>query len=47
MKNIFFLSSTFDLASLNFLLNLNLKFYKIPSCQINNFPYLHLLAKKN
>ena len=46
-KNIFFLSSAFDLKSLNFLLKLNLKFYKIPSGQINDLPYLHLLAKKN
>lgn len=46
-KNIFFLSSAFDLISLNFLLKLNLKFYKIPSGQINDLPYLHLLAKKN
>lgn len=46
-KNIFFLSSAFDLESLNFLLKLNLKFYKIPSGQINDLPYLYLLAKKN
>ena len=46
-KNIYFLSSAFDIESLKFLLKLNLKFYKIPSGQINDLPYLKLLAKKN
>ena len=46
-KNIYFLSSAFDMESLKFLLKLNLKFYKIPSGQINDLPYLKLLAKKN
>ena len=46
-KKIIFLSSAFDLKSLKFLLKLNLKFYKIPSGQINDLPYLRLLAKKN
>ena len=46
-KKIIFLSSAFDLKSLKFLLRLNLKFYKIPSGQINDLPYLRLLAKKN
>ncbi len=46
-KKIYFLSSAFDIQSLKFLLNLNLKYYKIPSGQINDLPYLKLLAKKN
>ena len=39
-KNIGFLSSAFDLDSLNFLLSLNLPYIKIPSGEINNLPYL-------
>ncbi len=39
-KNIGFLSSAFDLESLNFLLSLNLPYIKIPSGEINNLPYL-------
>ncbi len=39
-KNIGFLSSAFDLESLNFLLSLNMPYIKIPSGEINNLPYL-------
>ena len=46
-KKIYFLSSAFDIDSLKFLLNLNLKYYKVPSGQIDDLPYLKLLAKKN
>jgi len=46
-KEIIFLSSAFDLISLNFLLKLNLKFYKIASGQITDLPFLVTLAKKN
>ena len=45
-KKIIFLSSAFDLKSLNFLIKLNLKFYKIASGQITDFPFLVALAKK-
>ena len=46
-KKIVFLCSAFDLESLNFLVKLNLKFYKIPSGQINDLPFLVKLAKAN
>ena len=35
-----FMASAFDLESLNFLLNLNCDYVKIPSGEINNVPYL-------
>ena len=41
-KKIYFLSSAFDIDSLKFLLNLNLKYYKVPSGQIDDLPYLKL-----
>jgi N,N'-diacetyllegionaminate synthase len=46
-KKIIFLSSAFDLESLQFLLKLKLKYYKIPSGQINDLPYLKMLGKCN
>ena len=46
-KKIIFLSSAFDLESLNFLIKLNIKYYKIPSGQINDLPYLKMLGKYN
>lgn len=49
-NNIEFISSAFDLKSLNFLINvLKIKTLKVPSGEINNFPYLVKLAnsKKN
>ena len=39
-KNILFLSSPFDLSSIDFLNNLKLKIFKIPSGEITNLPYL-------
>ena len=39
-KNIQFLSTAFDIESLKMLKNFNLPFYKIPSGEITNFPYL-------
>ena len=39
-KNIQFLSSPFDLESIDFLAKLGLEIFKIPSGEINNFPYL-------
>jgi len=39
-KNIKFLSSAFDLDSLDFLINLDCELIKIPSGEINNFHYL-------
>ena len=44
--NIEFLSSAFDLESLNLLSKLNLKRYKIPSGEITNLPYLRDVASK-
>ncbi len=48
-KKLDFLSSGFSLEDLSFLKKLNLKKYKIPSGEINNFPYLKKIAsfKKN
>jgi len=46
-KNILFLSSPFDLQSINFLKNLGLKIFKIPSGEITNLPYLKKLGKLN
>ena len=39
-KNIIFLSTPFDHSSINFLNELNLKLFKIPSGEITNLPYL-------
>jgi len=39
-KGIIFLSSPFDIESINLLNELNLKIFKIPSGEINNLPYL-------
>ena len=44
-KKIKFLSTAFDLPSIRFLNNLNLKRYKIPSGEIDNFPYIREIAK--
>ncbi len=38
--NIIFLSTAFDIDSLNMLSSFNPKIYKIPSGEINNFQYL-------
>ena len=45
IKKIKFLSSAFDLESLEFLKKLNLYAYKIPSSELNNIPYLKKIAK--
>ena len=47
-KKIDFISSAFDLKSLDFLINdLKLKILKIPSGEITNYPYLKRLSKIN
>jgi N,N'-diacetyllegionaminate synthase len=44
-KKIIFISSAFDEESLNFLKKIKIKFFKVPSGEINNMPYLELLGK--
>ena len=44
-KKINFLSSPFDVNSINFLKKLKVKIFKIPSGEITNYPYLKVLAK--
>ncbi len=46
-KGIKFLSSPFDIKSINNLKKLNLAIFKIPSGEINNIPYLELIGKLN
>ena len=46
-KKIKFLSSPFDIESINFLKKLKLKTIKVPSGEINNIPYLRELGKLN
>lgn len=43
-KNIGFLSTPFDLESVDFLVDLGIDFMKIPSGEINNLPYLRRIA---
>lgn len=43
-KNIMFLSTPFDFESINFLNKLNLPFFKIPSGEITNLPYLRKIG---
>ena len=43
-KGINFLSTAFDLESVDFLHSLNLDLFKIPSVEITNFPYLKKIA---
>lgn len=43
-KKIMFLSSPFDLKSIDVLLGLNLKIFKIPSGEITNLPYLRKIG---
>ena len=43
INNIRFMASAFDLESLNFLLNQNCDYVKIPSGEIGNVPYLRNL----
>ena len=44
-KNIRFLSTAFDFASIDFLHNMGLALWKIPSGEITNLPYLEKIAK--
>lgn len=44
-KNIGFISTPFDLESLDFLKTLNMDFWKVPSGEITNYPYLVRIAK--
>jgi N,N'-diacetyllegionaminate synthase len=44
-KNILFLSTPFDLETINFLESINIPFWKIPSGEITNLPYLLKIAK--
>ncbi|WP_026889827.1 N-acetylneuraminate synthase [Clostridium beijerinckii] len=43
-KNIIFLSSPFDLESIEFLYSIGMKIFKIPSSEIDNVPYLRKIA---
>lgn len=44
-KHILFLSTPFDLDSIDFLEEINIPFWKIPSGEITNLPYLEKIAK--
>ena len=44
-KNILFLSTPFDLDSIDFLESLDIAYWKIPSGEITNLPYLRKIAK--
>lgn len=44
-KNIIFLSTPFDIDSIHFLQQIEIPFWKIPSGEINNLPYLEEIAK--
>ena len=44
-KKIIFISSAFDIESLNYLKNLKLSYFKVPSGEITNIPYLKVLGK--
>ena len=46
-NNILFMSSPFDISSVNFLLKLNLKIFKIPSGEITNLPLLKHIGSLN
>ena len=46
-KKINFLSTPFDLKSIDFLKSLKMKFFKIPSGEITNLPYLKKVGKLN
>ena len=46
-KNIKFLSTAFDMASVEFLCSLHLGLWKIPSGEITNYPYLKRIAREN
>ncbi|MDD5072712.1 MAG: N-acetylneuraminate synthase [Candidatus Omnitrophica bacterium] len=44
-KKVIFLSSPFDLKSVDFLAGLGLKIFKVPSGEINNLPYLRKIGR--
>ena len=44
-KKIIFISSAFDLESLNYLKKFKLRYFKVPSGEITNIPYLEVLGK--
>ncbi len=46
-KKIIFLSSAFDFESIDFLSKLDMVYWKIPSGEINNIPYLEKIARLN
>lgn len=46
-KNIEFLSTAFDIDSIDFLDNLGIQIFKIPSGELTNKPYLQHIARKN
>lgn len=46
-KNIIFLSSAFDLVSVDELINLGVEIFKIPSGEIDNLPYLRKIGSYN
>jgi N,N'-diacetyllegionaminate synthase len=46
-KKIEFLSTGFDIASIDFLNNLGMNFFKIPSGEITNLPYLRHIGNMN
>ena len=47
IKNIKFISSPFDLSSIELLNNLGLEIFKIPSGEITNLPYLRQIGRLN
>jgi N,N'-diacetyllegionaminate synthase len=44
-KKIIFISSAFDIESLNYLKKLKLRYFKVPSGEITNIPYLEVLGR--
>ena len=46
-KNIIFLSTPFDMKSLELLLSFNMLYMKIPSGEITNYPYLKRIGEQN
>ena len=44
-KKIIFISSAFDIESLNYLKKFKLNYFKVPSGEITNMPYLEVLGK--
>jgi len=44
-KKIIFISSAFDIESLNYLNKFKLSYFKVPSGEITNIPYLEVLGK--